>query len=307
MYDNNTKVLLITEGTYPFNGGGVSTWSHILCSETDAIDFTVYSINAAFEIKPKYELPSSVKEIFQVPLWTPDEPFDYIDYGDSYYKTVGKKEWTQEKVVKNEFVSLFQDLLLFIYGEQKDLERLNEIFKAMWLYFEDYDFKETMRSEVVWETYKKVIEQVIIPERNPSATMMDMTIGMRWIYRFLIPLAITDVPKTDIAHLTLSGFPTIAALIAHYKYGAKIMLTEHGVFIRERLLAINNSEYPFFLKNLLIRFSEAIARLCYYKSDIIISVNEFNRKWEEWYGATPEKIRIIYNGVDAKLFKPTKT
>jgi glycosyltransferase involved in cell wall biosynthesis len=120
----------------------------------------------------------------------------------------------------------------------------------------------------------------------------------------LIPLAIVNIPKVDIAHLTLSGFPVIPALIANYKYGTKIMLTEHGVFIRERLLAISNSEYPYFLKSLLIRFSEAIARLAYYKADVIISVTTFNQKWEKWYGADPKKFKIIYNGIDPEVFKP---
>jgi glycosyltransferase involved in cell wall biosynthesis len=82
------------------------------------------------------------------------------------------------------------------------------------------------------------------------------------------------------------------------------MATEHGVFIRERLIAINSSEYSFFLKNLLIRFSECITKLVYYKADIILSVNKFNMIWEKKYGAHPNKIDVIYNGIDADLFAP---
>ncbi|WP_194851982.1 GT4 family glycosyltransferase PelF [Nonlabens antarcticus] len=300
----NLKVMLVTEGTYPFNGGGVSTWAQILCSETRGVDFTLYSVNAAYETVPKYTLPESIKEVIQVPLWTPDEPYDYISYGEQYYKTVGKKEWTTTRAIKRGFLPSFKKLLRFIYSDQQDLDKLDQIFKKMWLFFEDYDFKETMRNVLVWEMYRKIIESEIVPERNPAATMLDMTIGMRWMYRFLIPLAIVDVPKVDICHVTISGFPIIPALIAHYKYGSKIVLTEHGVFIRERLLALNNSEFPFFLKNLLIKFSEAIARLSYYKADRIISVNNFNRKWEEWYGADPAKIQVIYNGIDPDQFTP---
>jgi glycosyltransferase involved in cell wall biosynthesis len=301
----NLKVMLVTEGTYPFNGGGVSTWAHILCSEIKGVDYTLYSINATYEKSPKYDLPESVKEVIQVPLWTPDEPFDYVSYGgEQYYKTIEKKEWTQDAVIAKYFVPIFKDLLQFIYADQGDIKDLDELFQKMMAYFNDYDFKETMRSAAVWDTYKRVIESVVVADRNPFATLLDLTIGMRWIYRFLIPLAIVEVPRVDIAHVTISGFPIIPALIAHYKYGSKIVLTEHGVFIRERLLAINNSEYPFFLKNLLIKFSEAIARLNYYKADRIISVNNFNRKWEVWYGAEPAKIQVIYNGIDPDKFKP---
>ena len=41
-------VLLILEGTYPFNGGGVSTWSHMLCNDVNNANFSLYSINANF-------------------------------------------------------------------------------------------------------------------------------------------------------------------------------------------------------------------------------------------------------------------
>jgi glycosyltransferase involved in cell wall biosynthesis len=84
-----------------------------------------------------------------------------------------------------------------------------------------------------------------------------------------------------------------------------MIVTEHGVFIRERLLAINSSEYSYFLKKMLIKFSECVTELVYYKADKILSVNKFNIKWEKMYGADPEKIEIIYNGIDHNVFKPT--
>ncbi|PRX42913.1 GT4 family glycosyltransferase PelF [Salegentibacter salegens] len=298
------SVLLILEGTYPFNGGGVSTWAHILCNRVSNVDFKLYSINASFEKEYKYKLSDNISEVIQVPLWTPDEPYDYISYGEEYYKTVAKKEWTNDEVVAQKFIPIFKSLLEFIYSDDRDIEDLDIIFHQLWFYFEDYDYKETIRNEQVWQTYRDTLAKFIIGERNPDASLIDITIGLRWIYRFLIPLAIVNIPKVDVSHLTLSGFPVIPALIANYKYGTPIILTEHGVFIRERLLAINNSEYPYFLKSLLIRFSEAIARLVYHKAEVIISVNKFNQKWEKWYGADPKKFRIIYNGIDPKVFKP---
>jgi glycosyltransferase involved in cell wall biosynthesis len=42
----------------------------------------------------------------------------------------------------------------------------------------------------------------------------------------------------------------------------------------------------------------------YYKSDLILSVNKFNISWEKMYGANPNKIDIIYNGIDVDLFSP---
>ncbi|MDQ7918413.1 GT4 family glycosyltransferase PelF [Mesonia sp. MT50] len=277
-----------------------------LCNEIKNADYYLYSVNAVFESKPKYELSPNVKDIIQVPLWTPDEPYDYISYGDEYYKTVGRKEWTSDGVVNDRFIPYFEQLLEVIYSEEQDMLLLDNLFYELWLYFEDYDFKKTMQNKATWDTYVRILSATIVEERNSDATLLDMSIGLRWIYRFLIPLSIVDVPKVDICHLTISGFAIIPALISHYKHGSKIMVTEHGVFIRERLLAINQSGFPYFLKNLLIKFSETIARLAYYKSEVIASVNKFNQKWEKLYGAEEYKLKVIYNAVDKDVFKPLK-
>ena len=55
---------------------------------------------------------------------------------------------------------------------------------------------------------------------------------------------------------------------------------------------------------MLIKFSECITELVYYKADKILSVNKFNIAWEKLYGANPNKIEIIYNGIDHNLFVP---
>ena len=85
-------VMLILEGTYPFNGGGVSTWAHMLCNDVKNSNFTLYSINADFESKSKYKLSDNVTNVIQVPMWSPLEPQEMIDYGKKYFKIISIKE-----------------------------------------------------------------------------------------------------------------------------------------------------------------------------------------------------------------------
>ena len=295
-------VLLILEGTYPYNGGGVSTWSHMLCNEVKNANFNLYSINANFEIKPKYTLGENVKNVIQVPLWSPLEPQEMIDYGKKYHKIVKDKERSDEKDIQAIFLPIFVKLIKSIYSDTRSVEDFDSIIYAMWKYFQTHDYKKTMLHDCVWKSFCNLVNEIISNDKE-NATLFDLRLGMRWIYRFLIPLSI-DVPKADISHLTISGFPVIPALVLKYKYDTPIIATEHGVFIRERLIAINTSEYSFFLKKLLIRFSESITELVYYKADAIISVNKFNMTWERMYGANPDKLEVIYNGVDHKLFVP---
>jgi glycosyltransferase involved in cell wall biosynthesis len=295
--------MLILEGTYPFNGGGVSTWAHMLCNKVKNVDYTLYSINANFEEKSKYDLSDNVKNVIQVPLWSPLEPKELLSYGKKYYKVVNTKEQEDEDDIKELFIPIFERLLNCIYDSSMDIEESDDVIFELWQFFQNHDYKKTMKSQVVWKSFCETLSAVIKKDNHYEATLYDFTVGMRWIYRFLIPLSI-DVPKVDISHLTLSGFPVIPALVLKYKYGIPIIATEHGVFIRERLIAINSSEYSFFLKNLLIKFSECITKLVYYKADMILSVNKFNMSWEKKYGANPNKIDVIYNGIDSDLFVP---
>ena len=295
-------ILLILEGTYPFNGGGVSTWSHMLCNEVKNANFNLYSINANFELTPKYQLSDNIKKVIQVPLWSPLEPQEMVDYGKKYYKIIRTKERSDEINITEIFVPIFEKLIKSIYSDTRSAEDFDEILYSMWKFFQKHDYKKTMLHQSVWKSFCNMVNEIISNDKE-NATLFDLTLGMRWIYRFLIPLSI-DVPKVDISHLTISGFPVIPALVLKYKYDTPIIATEHGVFIRERLIAINTSEYSFFLKKLLIRFSESITELVYHKADAIISVNKFNTTWEKMYGANPDKIEVIYNGVDHNLFVP---
>lgn len=295
--------MLILEGTYPFNGGGVSTWAHMLCNKVTNANYSLYSINADFEEKSKYVLSENVKNVIQVPLWSPLEPKELLSYGKKYYKTVNIKEQEATSGIEEQFIPIFERLLNCLYSDSVDVEETDDIIFDMWQFFQNHDYKNTMRSQLVWKCFYNTISKIIEKDKHYEATLYDFTVGMRWIYRFLIPLSI-NVPKVDISHLTLSGFPVIPALVLKYKYGTPIIATEHGVFIRERLIAINSSEYSFFLKNLLIKFSECITKLVYYKADMILSVNKFNISWEKKYGANPNKIDVIYNGIDSDLFVP---
>jgi glycosyltransferase involved in cell wall biosynthesis len=301
--ENKHDILLILEGTYPFNGGGVSTWAHMLCNEVKNADFSLYSINANYESNSKYVLGPNVKRVIQVPLWSPLEPQEMIDYGKKYYKIITKKEKQDEQKIVEEFVPMFIGLISSLYSDARNLKDLDITLFRMWQFFQKHDYKKTMKSKSVWNAFCYAVTDSNSDLENQKATLYDFTSGMRWIYRFLIPLSI-PVPKCDVSHLTISGFPVIPALVLKYKYGTPMIVTEHGVFIRERLLAINSSEYSFFLKKMLIKFSECITELVYYKADMILSVNKFNMTWEKMYGADPKKIEIIYNGIDHTKFIP---
>ncbi|MEE9364019.1 MAG: GT4 family glycosyltransferase PelF [Cellulophaga sp.] len=298
-----TDILLITEGTYPYNFGGVSTWAHSLCNKVSNVNYTLFAINAGVETKPKYPLSSNVKKIIQVPMWSSEEPLDCMDYDIKYSTILKSRERTSEKRISSLFAPYFKKFIKELYAEEQSVEVLNDCMYEMWNFFQKYDYKVAMSSETVWNTFCEVIKSALPKEELDKVSLEEVTIAMRWIYRFLIPIAI-DVQKVDISHVTISGIAVLPALSLKYKYNTPILVTEHGVFIRERLIAISAADYSYFLKKMLISFSEGITKLVYSQASQITTVSKFNIGWEKFYGADASKIKLIYNGVDHNVFIP---
>jgi polysaccharide biosynthesis protein PelF len=297
------SILLALEGTYPFQGGGVSTWAHSLCNKIEGFDFKLYSVNATFQKESKYDLPSSVNQVIQVPVWDSLEPKELLRYDEKYTQFISKKEYINQSDIAINFIPLLKELISEIYAEKKSVQNIENIIISMWYFFKENDYKQTMKSPLVWDCFKEEVLEHIERGEIEGVKLFDFTVAMRWMYHFLIPISIS-MPKVSISHLTLSGFSILPAIIQKHLYNTPIILTEHGVFIRERLLSISQSKTSFFLKDFLIKFSECMARLSYAKSDRIISVNKFNLEWQLMYGADREKIEIIYNGIDHNKFIP---
>ncbi|MGG8497296.1 GT4 family glycosyltransferase PelF [Tenacibaculum sp. TC6] len=296
----NKKVLLITEGTYPYNYGGVSSWSHTLCNLTKGVDYIIYSLNAYFEEKPKYSIHSNIKEIIQVPLWAPYALCDIMSYGHSYKHIASKKKNTSDINIRYYFLAPFKDFVSNLIGNNRDLDILEESIYKLWDYFQKFDFDITMKNVSVWNEFKGIIEENYA-RNDHEPTLNDIAFALQYINKIIITLAV-PVPPVDIAHITLAGLPILPALIAKKQYNAAIVATEHGVFIRENMINISSSSLSFFVKNLIIKCSESVSRLAYAKSDLVTSVNQFNTKWEFHYGLDKVKSKVIYNGVDENKF-----
>ena len=59
-------ILLTTEGTYPFLGGGVSTWCHELTKQMPEVDFQILAIVANPYLPQQYQLSPNVTQVLKV-------------------------------------------------------------------------------------------------------------------------------------------------------------------------------------------------------------------------------------------------
>ncbi|MTI86616.1 MAG: DUF3492 domain-containing protein [Balneolaceae bacterium] len=309
MSKNKPLILFETEGSYPYSGGGVSTWSHILCNELiDDIDFQILAITGNPYVESRYRMSANIKKIIHIPLWGVDEPSEYYDADHPFSYQISKKARTTTKTIKKLFLPLFKDFVDCVFDPYQSPRKISDVIYGFWRYFQFFDYKLTMREPALWKHFKASLLSRV--EDNPeldieNPRVFDMTFGMRWFYHFLMPLATPVSPKIDVTHATLAGFPALSSIAAKYEYGTPSLVTDHGVYMRERLINIGRADMPFFSKKLLVDLSTLVTRAVYFTADQISPVTTANQEWEMRFEAPEEKIVPIYNGVDTDLFKPT--
>jgi glycosyltransferase involved in cell wall biosynthesis len=296
------SVLLCTEGTYPYVGGGVSTWCDILCRELDEVDFTVFAVTGGQEVQLGYELPPNVRGVVQLPLFGTHDPSDHILAAMSVREIERRRARTSSRVVRERFVPMLRRLLGALRDQNGGSEDDGRLLWELWRYFREHDWRRSWRGEEAWNTFLESAGKWP-PPAGAAATAADVTEAMRWLYSFLVPLA-APMPQFDMVHTTIAGFPGIAGVLAKWEHGTPFLVTEHGVWVRERYIAISNGPFSAFSKRFLMDLSSYIARVNYRCADIVSPVAEFNTRWEVPWGVERERLVTIPNAVDPAVFAP---
>jgi polysaccharide biosynthesis protein PelF len=296
------SVLLCTEGTYPYAGGGVSTWCDILCRELAEVDFTVFAVTGGQDVQLRYELPANVRGIVQLPLFGTQDPSDHVLSAMSVREIERRRARTTPKVVRERFVPMLRRLLGALRDDVGGGEDDGRLLWELWLYFRDYDWRRSWRGDEAWSTFLQIVAEWPTPDGG-APTAADVTEAMRWLYSFLVPLA-APVAQVDMVHTTIAGFPGIAGVIAKWERGTPFLVTEHGVWVRERYIAISNAAFSAFSKRFLMDLSRYVARVNYRCADVVSPVAEFNTRWEVPWGVERERLVTIPNAVDPAVFVP---
>jgi glycosyltransferase involved in cell wall biosynthesis len=276
--------------------GGVSTWCRDLIAGLPEIEFVVYSIVANPTGHLEYELPANVTQLLTVPLWGHENLAEYnaaaLDR-TRRARSVGS--------LKKTFIPLLDVLLTQVVRgiQYADPQQLAYAFGELYLYFREHDYDWTMRRSETWDAAMSFFGSETWHSR--FMTSLEAIELVRSLYRYLIPLAI-EVPPADVYHSSVAGLCAIPGISIRYVNHAPFLLTEHGVYLRERILALARAGFPFSDRVVKKNLFSAIARATYSSCDLIAPVCEYNVTWERYYGVPEDRVRVIYNGVDESRF-----
>lgn len=272
------KVCIIVEGSYPYVSGGVSSWVQMLLERFDEIDFVIWSIATSREemSELKYTLPSNVKEIKTIYL--NDIKFKTVH---SNIKLTSDEHNALKSLVmeKNHQDIQWKSILELIKNHKTqliDILMSHDFFDiAVELY--NSDFSRTIFNDFLW--------------------------NLRSMFFPLLTTLVEDFPSADIYHSASTGYAGLLGSVASYINDKPFIITEHGIYTREREEEIIKSDWVIgdFKKNW-INFFYRISAIAYQQAVKVISLFETNRDLQIEMGCPVDKTLIIPNGVDVALY-----
>ncbi|MDF1877477.1 GT4 family glycosyltransferase PelF [Sulfurimonas sp. SAG-AH-194-L11] len=298
---DSVDVMLFSEGTYPYVKGGVSSWLLQLIKGLPEYTFGVCFIGAqeyvdGHKMQISYEFPPNLKHL---------EVHYLFDDKDNMVpkKIKGSKEG-------------FEAVSELYNSFKSNASAIPEVLQKVKFYTQDVTFKDFLFSQRSWEfineTYMK---------NCPDVPFIDYFWTLRNIHKPIWILAeiIQNLPEAKIFHSPSTGYAGFCAALASYDTNRPMVLTEHGIYTRERkidMLSADWIEYKKpsllqqpeeynYIKKMWVNFFNKIGVFSYQRANHILSLFPGAQKIQILYGADENKTMVIPNGVDVDGLKET--
>ncbi|MFE3472356.1 GT4 family glycosyltransferase PelF [Streptomyces bacillaris] len=284
-HSGTSRVTLLTEGTYPHSHGGVSVWCDQLVTGMPDIAFDVVAVTGTGREPVVWDVPANVGRIVSVPMWGPT-PEGRAPRGQHHRRLAESYE---------QFVTGLLD--------PRAEDGFGPALYALARAAEDGGLSPFLRGDRAIGILTALWNRPGLAVREARPTLQDAVTATTLLEHALRPLAAPS-PETGVAHAVSGGVAVLPGLAALERHGVPLLLTEHGVYLRERYLGYRTAPYRWPVKALLLGFFRLLAEETYRRAALITPGNRYNRLWEEHGGAAPEAIRTVYNGVDPAAFPP---
>ncbi|WP_430885663.1 GT4 family glycosyltransferase PelF [Fusibacter sp. JL216-2] len=276
------KICIIAEGSYPYISGGVSTWIHRLVQEMPEHDFEILSLVPDPETYPnyKYDLPPMIKKVTT----------NYLNT----YLNLKHKRFIFEPRLSKEGKASINDFIFF--NDDIDWDVFTHSISDKKKIGNTLNFLQT---KLFWELIRrKYLEEYNTHEFNAFFwTIRSMLLPVVHLMQY-------PIPEADIYHSVSTGYAGLIGLMAKAKYNKPLILTEHGIYAREREEDILKSRWLMqTYKKLWTDFFYFISTGVYKRADDIVTLFHRNHEIQLELGAPKERCQIIPNGIEPSKYK----
>jgi polysaccharide biosynthesis protein PelF len=288
-------VALLLEGTFPYVSGGVSSWVNQIIRAFPEVRFALVFLGSRRSDygEQKYALPANV-----VHLET------HFLHDDLSYTHMKGEAVAGDPVAAAHMVGLHE---AFRQGSRIDLSAFSELARELMpgASVSEQDF---LHSEQAWgfitANYRRFCT-------DPS--FVDYFWSVRIMHRplWMIARVAKDLIPVRALHSVSTGYAGFLGAILARSRGLPLILSEHGIYTKERKIDLYQSEWIrdnrnvfqkdpselSYFRTMWIRFFEWLGKLCYDSADPIIALFEANRQRQIADGAPADRTCSIPNGV----------
>jgi glycosyltransferase involved in cell wall biosynthesis len=278
-----TRILLTTEGTYPYALGGVTSWCDVLIRSLTEFDWQVLPVIAAHGRPPLLDLPSNARQVRPIELWSEGVPY-------------GWPLPRQERRAAGELPARLVRALVSWDGD------VDELLGALtWCRAYPAGVRRSFRSRRAWDGFMAALRDVLRERVQDAGTPPRVDLveaallyqSLYWVAR----TAAVPTPETDVLHVTAAGWAAVPALVHKALHGTPMVLTEHGIYVREAYLSAVRSGASPGSRFIATRLARGLARAAYARADVVSPVTDSNAVWEQGMGRDAATIHVIRNGL----------
>ncbi len=297
-------VCLVLEGTYPYVQGGVSSWVHQIVTELPEVTFALCFLGSTREQakKKRYTPPPNVVSITEVFLFERLPPEEMIPAPSG---AAGR-------------APLYEALRAFYFAANDD-ERMS----AFWHAIDALDaidsaghgitFGNLCRDDAAWSLLTQACERFA-----PEESFIDFFWAVRFVH---LPVwtalrARHQLPPARLYHAVSTGYAGLLGAVAARRHGTPFLLTEHGIYTKERIAEISQATWIYdppnryfdlgegmgAFKQLWINLFMFLGKVSYAGAQRIVSLFEGNTYLQIEFGAEARRIEVIPNGIDPTKF-----
>lgn len=276
------KVCLVAEGCYPYVRGGVSSWVHSIINLFPDIEFYLVAIVSDRGVRGKflYELPPNLVEVREVYLQ--DEDWD-------------RPRGTPDNLSFRLDAAGEAALRSLVRGTAVDWAGIFDLFCGP-----SFSIDTLLMSPLFYDLVREYYE-----ETYPYVTFSDFLWTLRSIYLPLFTALKGSAPACDIYHCVATGYAgIIGAQAKHLHPGSRLLISEHGIYTREREEEIIKGKWvKGIYKDVWIEQFRKMSTCAYENADLVTSLFENARRLQVELGCPPQKTQVTPNGIDGSAFE----
>lgn len=296
---DRVDIMLLLEGTFPYVSGGVSSWVNQIIRGFPEYRFGAVFIGSsrADYSSFKYELPPNLVHL------------------EAYY--LHDRQLKPEiRPMDGNREALETVRRLHAWFQKPDPATLDDALKNVDFYLDPQngvDFDQFQYARGSWDLITELYH-----ERCSDPSFVDYfwtTRNMHAPIWLLAGIAKQLIPAR-VYHTASTGYAGFLGALLHYSTGRPLLLSEHGIYTKERRIDIFHSDWiqdnrnalqkdpteVSYYRDLWIRFFETLGRFCYGAAESIVALYEGAREREISDGALQERTMVIPNGIDIARF-----